>query len=185
MVVTPLSTTELEAGLDVISQSPRDTGELQLIVRRPRVGEREILDEAELDLVDGLVGDTWNSREDSRMPDAARPAPDTQLTLMNARAVALVAQHPSRWALAGDQLYVDLDLSSENLPVGTRLSVGAAVIEVTPQPHTGCDKFVERFGVDAMKFVNSRVGRALNLRGIYARIVQPGTIRRGEMVGKL
>lgn len=185
MLVTHLTTAELEAGLDGIRQSPKDAGELQLIVRRPRVGEREALDEAELDLADGLVGDTWKFRASSRMPDKKSPHPDMQLNVINARAVALIAQHPSRWALAGDQLYVDLDLSADNLPAGTRLGIGTAVIEVTAQPHTGCGKFVERFGLDAMKFVNSPVGRALNLRGINARVVQPGTIRRGDIVRKL
>ena len=108
-----------------------------------------------------------------------------QLNIMNVRAAALVAQSPDRWALAGDQLYVDLDLSGENLPAGTRLAIGEAVIEVTPQPHTGCNKFVSRFGLDAMKFVNSPVGRTLNLRGINARVVQAGRIRVGDVVRRL
>lgn len=185
MVVTHLNTAQLEAGLDIIRASPREAGDLQLIVRRPDVGEREILEAAELDLVEGLVGDTWRSRPSSRMPDNASPHPDMQLTVMNARAVALVAQDPVRWALAGDQLYVDLDLSGENLPPGTRLGAGTAIIEVTAQPHTGCGKFVERFGLDAMTFVNSPLGRSLNLRGINARVIQAGTVRRGDVVRKM
>lgn len=185
MLITHLTTAQLEAGLDAIRQSPKDEGELRLIVRRPRTNERETLEEAQLDLVEGLAGDTWRFRASSRSADRKSPHPDMQLTVMNARAVALVAQDPARWPLAGDQLYVDLDLSGANLPAGTRLGVGAAAIEVTAQPHTGCGKFVERFGLDAMKFVNSPVGRDLNLRGINARVVQAGAIRRGDIVRKL
>jgi hypothetical protein len=185
MLVTHLTTAQLEAGLDEIRQSPKDAGELKLIVRRPRVNEREVLQEAQLDLADGLAGDTWKYRASSRSADKKSPHPDMQLNVMNARAVALVAQDPARWALAGDQLYVDLDLSQDNLPPGTRIGIGSAVIEVTSQPHTGCGKFVERFGLDAMKFVNSPAGRALNLRGINARVVQAGSIRRGDIARKL
>lgn len=182
--VTHLSMAELEAGLDQIRRSPRDEGTLELIVRRPAIGEREILDVAELNADDGLAGDTWRVRKSSRTPDGS-PHPDTQLNVINRRAVALFAGDRSRWSLAGDQLIVDLDLSAGNLPPWTRLAIGTAIIEVTDQPHTGCDKFVARFGVDAMKFVNSPLGRALNLRGINARVVQPGTIRRGDVVRKL
>jgi MOSC domain-containing protein YiiM len=107
-----------------------------------------------------------------------------QLNVMNARAVALIAREEGRWALAGDQLYVDLDLARDNLPPGTRLAIGNAVIEVTAQPHIGCGKFVQRFGVEAMKFVNGTFGRQLNLRGINAKVVQPGIIRVGDTVTK-
>jgi hypothetical protein len=182
MLVTHLTTAQLEAGLDEIRQSPKDAGEVKLIVRRPKVGHREVLDEGQLDTADGLLGDTWKFRGSRHMPDKTAPHPAMQINIMNARAVALVAQHPDRWALAGDQLYVDLDLSLENLPAGTRLAIGEAILEVTPQPHTGCGKFVERFGLDAMKFVNSPVGRQLNLRGINARVVQSGRVKRGETI---
>jgi hypothetical protein len=182
--IRQLSWDELEAGLDEIRRSPADEGRLQLIVRRPRIGEREILETGELDVVQGLVGDTWHKRKSTRTVDGSAH-PDMQLNIMNARAAALVAQDQHRWALAGDQLFMDLDLRPENLPPGTRLSIGSAVIEVTAQPHTGCAKFVERFGVDAMKFVNSTVGRQLNLRGINARVVQSGTIHAGDIVKKL
>ena len=185
MLVTHLTTAQLEAGVEEIRRSPKDAGELQLIVRRPGVGKRELLDEGQLDTVEGLVGDTWQYRASSRMPDKKSPHPDMQINIMNARAVALIAQHAERWALAGDQLYVDLDLSGQNLPAGTRIAIGSAVLEVTPQPHTGCGKFVERFGIDAMKFVNSPLGRELNLRGINARVVQAGTIRRGDIARKV
>ena len=179
-----LSMEELESGLDEIRDSPRDEGVLELIVRRPKVGEREVLEEAELHLAQGLVGDNWSDRPSSRTPDGS-PHPDMQLNVMNARTIALLAQRRDRWALAGDQLFIDLDLSPRNLPPGTRLALGSAVIEVTNQPHTGCKKFLERFGLDALKFVSSPVGRELNLRGINARVVQPGEIRVGCQVKKI
>ncbi len=175
---------ELQAGLAVIRSAPKERGVLELIVRRPAVGVRDVLERGELDLAEGLVGDTWKDRGSTRTDDGRRH-PDMQLNIMSSRAVALVAREKSRWALAGDQLYVDLDLSAENLPPGTRLAIGAAVVEVTSQPHTGCAKFVERFGLESMKFVNSPVGRALQLRGINARVVQSGTIRTGDAVMKL
>lgn len=182
--ITHLTTEQLHAGLDQIERSPKLEGVLALIVRRPAVNAREVLQEGHLDLADGLVGDTWSRRGSSRSADGLAH-PEMQLNVMNARAAALIAQHPDRWALAGDQLYVDLDVSAENLPAGTRLAIGTAIIEVTAEPHTGCRKFVDRFGLDAMKFVNSPVGRALNLRGINARVVQPGPIRVGDVVRRL
>ena len=179
-----LTTEELHAGLEAIRQSPKDEGVLELIVRRPRIGEREVLDEGQLDIVEGLVGDTWSTRGSRRSKDGLAH-PDMQLNIMNARVIALVAQDRERWHLAGDQLFMDLDLSGENLPPGTRLAIGSAVIEVTDQPHTGCQKFVSRFGLDAMKFVNSPLGRELNLRGINARVVKPGTIRVRDVARKI
>ena len=179
-----LTTEELEAGLADVRQSPRDGGLLELVVARSREGEREVLEDGELSLCEGLVGDNWRSRGSSRTSDGS-PHPDMQLNLMNARVVALLAQTKSRWPLAGDQLFVDLDLSSDNVPPGTRLAIGTAVIELTDQPHTGCGKFVERFGVDAMKLVNSDLGRRLQLRGVNAKVVQPGRIRVGDLTRKL
>jgi hypothetical protein len=175
---------ELEAGLDIIRQSPADQGRLEMIVRRPRVDQREILQEATLDLAEGLVGDTWKSRGSSRTSDGSSH-PDMQLNIMNSRVIALVAQDKARWQLAGDQLYIDMDLSAENLPAGTRLALGSAIIEVTDQPHTGCKKFVARFGLDAMKFVNSPLGKQLHLRGINAKVVQGGTVRVGDSAKKI
>jgi len=179
-----LTTTELEAGLDHIRQSPKDAGVLELIVRRPCVDEREVIQEGELDLVHGLVGDSWKTRRSSRTPDGSAH-PDMQLNIMNSRVIALVAGDRNRWQLAGDQLFLDLDLSADNLPAGTRLAIGSAVIEVTPLPHLGCKKFVSRFGLDAMKFVNSPLGRELHLRGINARVVQPGRIQVGDTARKI
>jgi hypothetical protein len=179
-----LTMAELEAGLDDIRKAPKDEGSLELIVRRPGVDAREVLVEAELHLSDGLVGDSWKLRRSSRTEDGS-PHPDMQLNIMSARAIALVAGEKDRWQLAGDQLYIDMDLSAENLPAGSQLSVGAAVIEVSPQPHTGCHKFTSRFGLDAVKFVNSAVGKELHLRGINAKVVKPGTVRVGDPVRKI
>lgn len=179
-----LTTEELEAGLDEIRRAPKDDGVLELIVRRPGVNDREVLTEGELDLNEGLVGDSWKRRRSSSTPDGS-PNPLMQLNVMNARVIALVAQVKSRWQMAGDQLFLDLDLSAENLPAGTRLSLGSAVIEVTPPPHLGCQKFVARFGLDATKFVNSPLGKQLHLRGINAKVVQAGVIRVGDVARKI
>jgi MOSC domain-containing protein YiiM len=182
--VTHLTMAELVAGMEHIRQAPRDHGVLKLIVRRPQVDSRETLREAELSLTDGLVGDNWKMRANRHMPDGS-PNPQAQITVMSARSIALVAQTENRWPLAGDQLYVDLDLSDSNLPPGTRLAIGSAVLEVSSLPHTGCDKFSARFGVEAMKFVNTPEGKQLHLRGINTRIVQAGTICLGDIVRKL
>ena len=169
---------ELEAGLDLMRQAPKDAGVLELIVRRPQIETREVLEEGQLDLVEGLVGDTWRERGSSRTADGSAH-PDMQLTIMNARILALVAQEKERWPLAGDQLVIDLDLSADNLPPGTHLALGTAVIVVTDQPHTGCKKFMARFGKDALQFVSTPTGKQLKLRGIYTKVVQPGVIRVG------
>ena len=179
-----LTLAELEASLPSALQSPPDDGTLVLIVRRPAVGRRDVLEAGELDLATGLVGDTWNIRSSTRTTDGS-PHPDMQINVMNSRVIAMIAGEESRWGLAGDQLYIDLDISARNLPPGTQLSIGSAVIEVTSQPHTGCAKFVQRFGVDAMKFVNSPTGRELRLRGMNARVVVPGQIRAGDRIRKL
>ncbi len=175
---------QLQAGLAHIRAAPSDCGELQMVVRRPAGNEREELVEAELCTERGLVGDNWLSRGSSRTRDGSAH-PDMQLNIMNARAIELIAGTEARWALAGDQLYVDLDLSEANLPPGSRLAIGTALVEVTDQPHLGCRKFRERFGDDALRFVNSDTGKALHLRGINARVVQSGRIRRGDRVSKL
>lgn len=182
--ITHLTQAELELGLETIRQAPKDSGVLKMIVRRPQVDSRETLPEAELSFSEGLVGDTWKIRSSRHMPDGSANL-DAQITIMNARAIALLAQTENRWPLAGDQLYADLDLSDDNLPPGTRLAIGSAVLEVSSVPHTGCVKFSSRFGVEAMKFVNTVEGKRLHLRGINTRIVQPGTIHVGDMVRKL
>ena len=175
---------ELAAAVDEIRQSPSDEGTVELIVRRPAEDEREVLDECTLDLEVGLVGDAWLARGSKAMPDGSAN-PDAQLTLMNARTADVITGSKERWPLAGDQLYVDLDLSVENLPAGTRLAVGDAVVEVTPEPHTGCAKFSARFGTEALKFVNKSPGRELRLRGVNARVVTPGAVRSGDTISKL
>lgn len=178
-----LNAGELEQGLEKIRRSPQDNGTVEMIVRRPDVDEREILVQAELDMVQGLVGDTWMSRGSSRTSDGSAH-PDMQLNIMNARVIALVATSREQWPLAGDQLFIDLDLSGDNLPPGTQLTLGTAIIEVTGIPHTGCKKFVARFGLDAVKFVNSDIGKTLKLRGINAKVVKPGIVRQGDTVKK-
>jgi MOSC domain-containing protein YiiM len=176
--------TRLEKRLDHIREAPADGGTVELIASRPAEDRREILTQAQLDLHEGLVGDTWRSRGSSRTPDGG-PNPESQLTLMNARAAAVIAGERERWALAGDQLYVDLDLSLTNLPPGSRVQIGSAVIEFSEEPHTGCAKFSARFGNDALRFVNSPIGRELRLRGANCRVVIPGVVRPGDGIRKL
>jgi len=178
-----LDTAALQAGLGHVRESPPDHGTVEMIVRRPAVDEREVL-AVGTHADTGLAGDTWRVRGSSRTPDGSAH-PGMQLTVINSRAALLVAQDPDRRMLAGDQLYVDLDLSPVNLPAGTRLAVGSAVIEVSEEPHLGCAKFAARFGVEALRFVNSRVGRGLRLRGLNARILTSGTVRPGDRISKL
>ena len=167
----------LEAGLAHILDSPSDLGTVRLVVRRPAEGEREVLDEGTLDFP-GLVGDRHTLRRDTH--------PGTEITIMNARVVDLVAGGDrDRWALAGDQLYVDFDLRHENLPPGTRLQVGSATLEVSELPHTGCAKFTARFGSDATRFINGKPHRDLRLRGMNTRVITPGTVRPGDTIQKI
>ncbi len=178
-----LSTEELEQGLDTIRQSPQEEGVLELIVRRPDVDQRESVAAGRLDVSEGLVGDNWQHKGSRHMPDGVAD-PDMQLNIMNSRVVELVANGLERRELAGDQLYVDMDLSSENLPPGTRLALGDAIIEVTEPPHTGCKKFAARFGRDAVVFVNSGLGKTQNFRGICAKVIQSGGIKTGDVARK-
>lgn len=182
--VKHLTMAELEAALDHLRGAPKDEGVLQLIVCRPDVEQRRILDEAELDPLKGLIGDNWIVRGSSKTPDGSAH-PEMQINIMNSRVTALVAQDKDRWQLAGDQLYIDMDLSKDNLPAGARIQVGSAVLEVSPLPHTGCHKFVSRFGVEAMKFVNSEVGKQLCLRGINAKVVRGGVVKVGQVAKKV
>ncbi|MFH0750967.1 MAG: MOSC domain-containing protein [Chloroflexota bacterium] len=176
---------ELAAGLEAIRGAPADAGTVEMIARRPAQDEREVLEEGLLTVEDGLVGDDWRARGSRSTPDGSAE-PDRQLTVMNARVVDLLARGDrGAWPLAGDQLYVDLDLGLANLPAGTRLAVGEAIIEVTEPPHTGCSKFNTRFGSEALRFVNSPEGRALRLRGLNARVVRPGTVRQGDPIRRL
>jgi len=172
------TTEQLWADLDNVRAAPREEGTLELIATRPAVGERNVVEEAELDVADGVIGDSWSRR-------GKRPNPKSQVAVMSARAAAMIAGDREHWALAGDQLYVDLDLSATNLPPGTRLAIGSAILEVSDLPHLGCAKFTARYGADARDLVNSPDGVALNLRGINTRIVQSGSVRRGDAVRKL
>ncbi|MGI9221465.1 MAG: MOSC domain-containing protein [Woeseiaceae bacterium] len=179
-----LSTEQLEQGVEHILAAPKDAGELKLIVRRPEIDERETPQDARLDVDQGLVGDNWLARGSRHMPDGVAD-PEMQLNIMNTRVVDQVAGSEDRWPLAGDQLFIDMDLSGDNLPTGTQLAIGDAIIEVTEPPHTGCKKFAARFGVDAMMFVNSGRGKTLNFRGICAKVVQSGDINVGDIAHKL
>lgn len=179
-----VSMAELEAGMESVRQSPKEQGAVKMIVRRPKVDERESVTEAELSSNGGLLGDIWHVRGSRHTPDHS-PLLDAQITIMNARIISLIAQTPDRWSLAGDQLYVDFDLSDDNLPPGTRLAIGSAIVEVSAVPHTGCNKFSARFGVEALKFVNSPEGKQLHLRGINTRVVQDGVVRIGDTIRKI
>ena len=174
---------ELEAGLATVEAAPHETGLLRLVVRRPGPGQREVLEAGELDVELGLVGDDWINRPGVK---SDQPSPYAQVTVMNARYAELIAgDDHADWALAGDQLYVDLDISQTNLPPGARIAVGEAVIEVQPEPHTGCAQFSARFGSDALRVANSPRGRELRLRGANAVVVAAGTVRPGDTARKL
>lgn len=172
---------ELLAGLDDVRGAPADGGTVELIVRRPAPGEREVLAEGGLDPRVGLIGDTWDVRPSKRTLDGS-PHPEMQLNLIGARFSRLISAGVDHRALAGDQLHLDLDLRDGNLPAGSRLALGTAVIEITAEPHRGCAKFAERFGRDAMRLVNSPEGRALHLRGVNAKVVTAGVVRTGDTV---
>jgi hypothetical protein len=179
--VDNVTTTAFDGHLDLVRAAPTDAGRLELIVRRPAEGERELLDTAELDLDLGLVGDRWAARDVRNTPIYL----SSQLTLISTRLLAAIEPDRSRWPQAGDQLYVDLDLSVDNLPAGSRLAVGSAVIEISETPHTGCAKFSARFGSEALRWINGPTGRANRLRGLNARIVTAGSIAVGDAIRKV
>jgi hypothetical protein len=175
----------LDAAVDLIRQSPSSEGRIELIVRRPAVGAREVLQQAQLTIEGGLAGDNWSKRWSGKEEELQRHQ-DMQINLMNSRVIDVIAGgDQSLWPLAGDQFFVDFDLSINNLPAGTKLQVGEAVLEVTAEPHLGCRKFKQRFGKDAVMFVNSDEAKLLNLRGINARVISPGVVTHGGVISKL
>ena len=178
--MTHLTAAQLENGMDTVRAAPKDVGEVRLIVRRLGVDLREVLDEGRLESAHGLVGDDW----ENRMGKDGTPDRSAKLTVMNARYTELITgdTEPQRWAEAGDQLYLDMDISEANLPAGTRLSVGEAVIEISSEPHMGCAKFSARFGSEALKLANTTAGRTMRLRGANATVVEPGVVRTGDAV---
>ena len=182
--VKHLAMADLEAGLDEIRKSPKNQGVLDLIVSRPEEDAREVMSLADLNVAFGLVGDTWKDRPSARSGDG-KAHPDMQITIMNSRVAALVAGDKERWQLSGDQLFSDIDLSAQNMPPGTRIAVGLAILEATDQPHTGCKKFSARFGNDAMQLISSSVGKELQLRGINCKVVQGGEIKPEDIVRKV
>ena len=175
------TTSALDAYLDSVRAAPADRGRVELVVRRPAVDAREVLVEAVVDPELGLIGDRWLARGNSGRPDGP-PDPAVQLTLINVRVLAAFEADRTRWPLAGDQVYVDFDLSVDRLPAGSRLEIGSALIEVSPQPHTGCAKFSSRFGSEALRWINSPTGRACRMRGLNARVIRGGTIRPGDEI---
>lgn len=174
---------ELDMGIALIQQAPTHQGTVAMIVYRPQRDERVMIEEGQLTVEHGLVGDNWKARGNSHTVDGSAH-PDMQLTIMNVRAIAQIEPNRERWPLAGDQLFVDMDLSANNLPTGTRLVVGDAVLEITAEPHNGCRKFAERFGKDALRWVNAPATRHLNLRGIYAKVIRSGSICTGSLITK-
>jgi hypothetical protein len=178
------SLVEMESHLEMIKQSPSTEGTVEMIVSRPITEGREVLDHCELSVLSGLMGDNWQTRGDKHTADRSADI-GRQLTLMNARAIGAITESEERWPEAGDQFFVDFDLSLENLPHGTQLNLGQAVIEVTPLPHLGCSKFGKRFGKEANTFVNSAVGKMLNLRGINAKVIKAGVVAQGDVIRKL
>lgn len=174
----------LQTQLKKIQASPKDSGSVLLIVRRPVTEEREIITLGRLIPSAGLEGDNWRERGSSSMPDGSAN-PEAEITLMNSRVIQALTQDETRWALAGDQFFVDFDLSEENIPAGTRLMLGSAILEVSSLPHNGCKKFSARFGVDALKFISIAENKPLRMRGVNAKIIQAGEVKQGDLVRKI
>ena len=179
-----LSPEEIDAGVENIKQAPSDNGALQMIVRRPWADGREVVTEAKLDTTNGLEGDNWKKRGSSHTPDHSADL-EAQITLMSSRVIDLLTSEKELWQLAGDQLFVDLDLGIENLPPHSQIQIGSAILEISAKPHTGCKKFSGRFGVDALAFISTPLGKSLRMRGVNAKVIQAGEIHVGDVVKKL
>lgn len=175
---------QLMDGWATLEASPTDTGTVEMIVRRPETEKRETVDSVEVNTTDGVVGDNWLARGSSSTPDGSAH-PEAQITLMNTKVVQLIAQDQSRWDLAGDQFFVDFDLSMDNLPAGSQIKIGTAILEISEKPHTGCAKFAKRYGAPARKFVMTDDGKKARLRGVNAKVIQNGTVKQGDTIQKL
>jgi MOSC domain-containing protein YiiM len=179
-----LTGAELNQGLEHIQNSPNDDGILQMIVIRPATNERVALEKCPISSKFGVHGDNWAIKCWKTLPDGS-PHPEVQIAITNSRCIALLARDKSRMPLAGDNLYVDLNLSDDNLRAGQKLAIGSAIIEITAHAHNGCAKFKARYGPDAVQFVNSPIGKKLHLRGIYAKVVQDGVVQVGDRIMKV
>ena len=168
-----LSSADLDARLRALPGAPKDAGRLALIVCRSSEGVRETPERVHLSAEEGVPGDGWGRRTPRR--------PEAQLAVMR-RDVAELIANGQPLTTFGDNLFVELDISAANLPVGSRLRMGGAIVEVTPLPHDGCGKFKGRFGSDALRFVNAKPTRDQNLRGIYWRVVESGEVAVGAPI---
>ncbi len=163
--------------LAALPRAPRDRGEIAALFARPGSNERTPIEKANLTAAGGMPGDRW-SRPREGKPD---PRPDKMLATMQAGVARMIA-NGQPLGLFGDNLYLDLDLSAANLPAGTRLRAGGAVLEVTPEPHNGCLKFKARVGADALRLVSRKEDRHRNLRGIYLKVIEDGLVAAGDPV---
>jgi MOSC domain-containing protein YiiM len=175
---------ELQQGLPFILAAPQDDGVLRSIVERPSHGERLTPKASEVSLARGVHGDHWE-KGCWRTTEDGKPDPDVQICIMSARCIELIAGSIENWPPAGDNLFIDMDLTPANMPPGQRFAIGTALFEITGVPHNGCDQFIARFGRDAVLFVNTGDGKRLRLRGIYARVIKDGRIAAGDRVAKL
>ena len=179
-----LTLTEIEAGMDWVLAAPDTVGRVEALVVRPAVDQRVSHTQVMFSPEQGVTGDNWLTSCWKKLP-GGESDPEVQVAIMSARMIEVLTRDKSRWPLAGDQLFVDFDLSVVNLAVGNRLQVGAAVLEITAEPHRGCRKFSQRFGAEAKAFVNSKQGDAYRLRGVYAKIVSAGEVRVGDDIRKI
>jgi len=162
--------------LDHVKASPKDGGVLKLIVLRLPDEQRQTPPRATLSAEHGVTGDRWSLK--------TNPDPLVQVSVMNSRFLEVIAGETERMNLAGDNLIIDLDLHIDNLPTGTRLRIGQALLEVTDSPHTGCKKFQRRYGKDALDITNTPEGSAMRLRGLLARVIRGGEVQVGDTIHK-